>query len=80
MSFYLGLGIILIIAIIAVLLYVRTAARSICNIEDLLLPPWDDSKDSNAKTAASGVRAQRAMKKPRKKTVSTQSNPKGKAK
>lgn len=79
-SFYLGLLIILTVAITAVLLYVQTAVRRASNIEDLLLPPWDDNSDTSVKTAASGVKLQKAVRKPRKKTVSTQSKPKGNSK
>jgi len=79
-SFYLGLLIILIVAITAVLLYVRTVARSTFNIEDLLSPPWDDNNASSVKTAVSGAKPQKAVRKPRKKAVSIQSNLKGKSK
>jgi hypothetical protein len=78
--FYLGLAIILTVAITAALLYVQTAVRSTFNIEDLLSPPWDDNSASNVKTVESGAKPQKAVRKPRKKTASTQSKPKGKVK
>ena len=79
-SFYLGLLIILIVAIIAGLLYVRTVARSTFNIEDLLSPPWDDNNASSAKTVASGAKPRKATRKTPKKVASIHSKPKGKSK